>query len=176
VQFSSFGQDFDGTKTALRSIACHFHWFGNSICNLARLAGFIRAMHTGCFTRADLNNSAKYKTVKNEVDGYVDGVRELADVKVWRDKVGAHFAITDPRKTDNVATLDMSVIFPVTISKGRYFVGEFQMTRRNSTWVFTSEIPSWSVTEVFEAIFPRYWPGMRFGPLQEPECEWMYNI
>jgi hypothetical protein len=153
----SFGIDFDGSRDHLDTIACFFHWFGVSACNVARLVGFIHGLEKKLFTRADLAAKANFKTIKAEIDGYVDSVTELEKVQVWRNKVGAHFAITDPYKHDNIATLDMSVVFPVTF-ENRYIVGGLTMTKTDSTASHTSQLPRWSLIEVFESLAPGYWP------------------
>ena len=143
VKFHAYGLDINGTKGNLDLIACFFHWFGVSICNFVRLVGFIRGLSANEFTRADLSDAAKFQAVKSSVDGYVGGVIELSNVLMWRNKVGAHFAITAPHKSDNLSTLDMSVMFPVTFTDGQYRVGELTLTRKNSTGTHTSEIPCW---------------------------------
>jgi hypothetical protein len=88
-------------------------------------------------------------------------------VLIWRKKVFAHFAIADPRTEDNIATLDMSVIFPVSYVAPHYVAGYFQMTRSDSSGTYTSELPAWSVTEVYQGIAPRFWPGLKAGVLPE---------
>ena len=158
VNLHVYGLDIDGTKGNLDLIACLFHWFGVSLVNYARLVGFIKALSNKDFTRSDLNDPAEFKKITLIVDTYVKAVTELDAVLRWRNKVGAHFAITAPYKDDNVATLDMSVMFPVTFTNGRYRVGELTLTRSNSMGSHSSEIPCWSVTEVFESLIPRYWP------------------
>jgi hypothetical protein len=152
----SFGMDFDGTRDHLDTIACFFHWFGVSVCNYARLVGFIHGLERKHFARADLTSKTNFKTIKAAVDAYADSVTELKNVQIWRNKVAAHFAITDPYKDDNIATLDMSVVFPVTF-EGRYVVGGLTMIRGNSMTSHTSQIPPWSLTEVFESLVPRFW-------------------
>jgi hypothetical protein len=162
-----FGIDFDGTQDNLDLIGCSFHWFGVSLCNYARLVGFVRGLSCGTFARADLEEPARFEHVKNSITACVSGVPELSDVLNWRHKVGAHFAATQPKQSrkgrtfDNVSTLDMSVIFPVTFSNGRYRVHELTLTRTNAAGTCTSEIPCWSVTEVFESLVPRFWPYIR---------------
>jgi hypothetical protein len=160
VTFTSFGLDFDGTKDWLDPIACFFHWFGVSVCNYARLTGFIRGISRGELSRQDLRETAKFKAISGVVTAYVTGIAELKEVLVWRNKVAGHFAITDPWKNDNIATLDMSVVFPVSFTNGVYLVHDMQMTRRDSTGTHTSAIPSWSLTQVFEGLIPRYWPQL----------------
>jgi hypothetical protein len=160
VKVQIYGLDIDGTKGDLDQIACFFHWFGVSLCNYARLVGFVRGLAVNDFSRADLSDPTKFKAVKESVDRYVNAVPELSDVVVWRNKVGAHFAITAPHKSDNHSTLDMSIMFPVTFTNGQYRVGELTLTRKNSSGTHNSAIPCWSVTEVFEKLIPRYWPNM----------------
>lgn len=164
----TFGVDPDGSRENLHLSACLFHWFGVSVCNMARLVGFLRGLSTGDFTRSDLADSSKSRSVRESVDDYISRVTELSSVVVWRNKVGAHFAITDPRKDDNPATLDMSVVFPVTFYDTRYYVGQMVLTRGSQTGAHTSALPSWSVTEVFESLIPRYWPSSTLGAGGKP--------
>jgi hypothetical protein len=156
-----FGATSDAEQDLLDTVACFFHWFGVSVCNYARLTGFVRGIALGHFKRADLRDSGKFKSIKASIDEYVATVSELREVMVWRNKVFGHFAITDPRKDDNIATLDMSVISPITFD-GRYCVGGMTMTRSGPGGSFTSELPEWSITRVFESLIPRYWPGTAF--------------
>lgn len=161
-----FGSPDGESQNSLDTTACFFHWFGGSVCNYARLVGFIRGLVKGDFSRADLGDESKIDTIKSSIGGYVTSVNEMANVKTWRDKVFAHFAITDPRKDDNIATLDMSVIFPVTF-EGRYFVGSLAMMRGNAITSVTSQLPRWSLTEVFESLVPRFWPGFPIPTIEQ---------
>jgi hypothetical protein len=167
IRMVSFGLDFDGTKDHLDQIACTFHWFGVSLCNYARLVGFIRGISTNRFKREDLTDSARFRHIRDTVGEYVRGIPELTSVLVWRHKVGAHFAITSPKEEDNPATLDMSVMFPVSFSDGRYRVGEFTLSQTGPTGTHTAAIPCWSVTEVFESLMPRYWPTLNVKSIDE---------
>lgn len=168
VKVQIYGLDIDGTKGDLDLIACTFHWFGVSLVNYARLVGFVRALSNKDFARGDLGDPGKFKSITQFVDGYVKNVSELDSVLKWRNKVGAHFAITAPYKGDNIATLDMSVMFPVSFSDGRYRVSELTLRRSNSTGAHSSELPCWSVTEVFEALIPRYWPNLTVSQSDSP--------
>jgi hypothetical protein len=161
VKFHVYGLDIDGTKGDLDLIACFFHWFGVSICNYARLVGFVRGLSTNAFTRADLADSAKFESIGASVRSYTANLPGISDVFVWRNKVAAHFAATAPKKGANPSTLDMSVVFPVTFTNGQYRVGELMLTRMSATGTHTSAIPCWSVTEVFERLLPRYWPDIK---------------
>ena len=171
VKVFAFGFASEAEREFLEMVACFFHWYGLSICNYARLTGFIRGLARGDFDRSDLHDASKFKRIKAVIDEYVSSIPELESVVVWRNKVFAHFAITDPFKDDNIATLDMSVIFPVSFD-GRYVVGGLTMTRSNPAGSHTSELPRWSITEVFESLEPRFWHGLKFRePEKPPEPE-----
>jgi len=166
----TFGGTSPKEKHSLDVTACMFHWFGLSLCNYVRLIGYIRGLNRGDFTRADLTDKKAVDKVRKSIEGYVSSILEVADLKVWRNKVFAHFAISDPYKDDNISTLDMSVIFPVTF-EGRYYVGSMAITRTNSSGSQTSALPRWSMTEVFESLIPRLWPGVEFNEVvsESPE-------
>ena len=159
--FVEFGQTDDGPTRDIDMMACVFHWFGVSLCNYVRLVGFIRGLEKGEFTRADLSDAKKSKdnVIAKAINKYVESIPELESVLIWRNKVFGHFAITAPRHDDNIATLDMSVVLPVSFVAPRYVAGEMQMIRTNATGTHTSELPPWSVTEVYEALTPRFWPN-----------------
>jgi hypothetical protein len=170
IVMHSFGIDFDGSREHLETIACFFHWFGVSVCNFARLVGFIHGLEKKLFTREDLDIKANYPRIKKVVDSYVNSLIELEKVRVWRNKVGSHFAITDPYQDDNIATLDMSVVFPVTF-ENRYIVGGWTMMKSNSTGHHTSQLPRWSLTEVFESLVPRYWPNYSIPTVEQLQAD-----
>src|SRR5438046_3682724 len=94
MRFSSFGGTSDEEKADLKLIACIFHWFGVSLCNYARLVGFIRGLETNQFTRGDLKTPASFPHISKGVKAYVESIPEIASVLVWRNKVAGHFAIT----------------------------------------------------------------------------------
>ncbi len=167
IKVMSFGATSPKEQEFLDTVACFFHWFGISVCNYVRLVGFIRGLARGDFVRADLKDSTKFKQVKSSIDAYVVSVGEIEAVRVWRNKVFAHFAITDPYKDDNIATLDMSIIFPITF-EGIYVVGGMTMTRKDASGTYVSDLPRWSLTEVFESLIPRYWPELSFQTGESP--------
>jgi hypothetical protein len=143
----------DGTEQLL---PCYFHWFGTSLCNYARLVGFLSGIHSGIFSRNSTEDSANFRLIKEHCSNYVASIQELNHVLQWRNKVFAHFAITDPRKSDNAALLDASTMSPVTLINGRFSVGGSIITTRGAE----IEMPTWSVTDVFEKLTERYWPDI----------------
>jgi hypothetical protein len=156
----TMGSDDPDEWAELNLIGCMFHWFGVSACNYARLVGFIRGLERNHFTRRDLLVRQRFIDVKKSVNEYVDSIPELKDIVVWRNKVAGHFAITDPYKDDNITTLDLSVMFPVTFEHGIYTVGGLTLLKSNSTGSYTSQIPRWAVTRVFDTLIKRYWPDI----------------
>jgi len=168
MNFMQFGATSSEEEADLNLIACFFHWFGISAINYARLVGLIRGLETNLFTRTDLNDATKFKDISKIVKAYVESVAELANVLVWRNKVAGHFAMTDPRHDDNIATLHMSVMFPVSLENGVYYVGGLTMTMTNAAGIHESAIPMWSVTQVFDSLIPRYWPNIKFTKQESP--------
>jgi len=140
-------------------LPCYFHWFGVSLCNYVRLVGFVNGLATGQINREHLRDKNGFKRIKGTCKAYVDTVTEIKDIIVWRNKVAAHFAITDPREEDNIATLDMSVIYPVAFSDSRFRLNVMTFARTGADGNdYVAELPSWSITEVCEKLASRYWP------------------
>lgn len=146
---------------AVMLLPCFFHWFGISVCNYVRLVGFLRGLAQGAYDRTALEEPAKFKLIEEQCNDYVSSVAELAPVKLWRDKIAAHFAITAPHKTsDNVALLDFSVMYPVGYDSGRFRVNVLVHFRSDASGLtHEAKLPPWSVTEVFEQLSERYWPA-----------------
>lgn len=147
-------------------VACFFHWFGVSLCDYARLTGFLRAASAGTIKRDDLRNPARSENANKIVDDYVGTVHELRAVLAWRNKVGNYFSITEPHKgaktqrPENVSSLNMPIILPVAFSDGRYYVGMHKRTKSHTSQANEAVGGAWSVTEVFENLIPRYWPDL----------------
>ena len=161
-QIIFFGDDPRISQERRLILPCLFHWYGVSLCNYARLVGFVGSVATGKVTKAMPKTNSDRKTIKESCDKYVESVMEISEVVRWRNKVAGHFAATDPHKEDNVATFDMSVIPPVGYSNGRYRVGILAMVKTDSDGTAkTSDLPAWSVTEVTEKLSPRYWEHFR---------------
>lgn len=110
-----------------------------------------------------LQDKDRQKLLARAITAYVNSVPELAPVVRWRNKVAGHFAITDPIEKDNIATLDMSVMHLLSLENGIYHVGGMTLFKKNSTGEHTSNIPTWSLTKVFDSLGPRYWPNLVQG-------------
>ncbi|MDO8618913.1 MAG: hypothetical protein Q7R49_03105 [Candidatus Daviesbacteria bacterium] len=146
----------DIRKSAI--LACFYHWFTNSICNYLRLVAYLEGMSKGIKFLSDNSNKTKEQRDKYYND-YLE--KMIPDVLVWRNKVTAHFAKTDPRKDDNIATLEASVMYPATFIKPYLKAGALQWHSKGES----STLPSWSLTETFEKLAPNYWPDCRLEPV-----------
>jgi hypothetical protein len=144
-------------------LPCYFHWFGNSLCNYARLTGYIVAREQGHVTDEDLQLEPERKKIKEVCDNYVKTLPEIQEVLKWRNKVSAHFALTDPRIDDNIATLEASIIYPVGFEDERFRTGTMVFSKGDSSVSHDSEIPRWSLTELFEILANRFWPDVTFN-------------
>ena len=142
-------------------LPCFFHWFANTLVNYARLTGFVIGKKNGSFPTYDDSNSKLYKKTINEFcNNYVASVNEIKEVVKWRNKVSAHFALTAPYKEDNIATLAESINFPISYHEGRLVTGLLVFSTGTDNNMHTSEIPKWSLTEVFEVLINRFWPDV----------------
>lgn len=132
---------FEWTPQGL--IACAFHWYATSACNYVRLVGWL--LNEGDPKRTEL---------------YVESV--IPQVLTWRNKVGAHFAQTAPRKDDSAAVLAASVMFPIGFESDRFVTMPFMlvMTKGGSKSASGPEM-HWSLTTTHEELTQRYWPQSR---------------
>jgi hypothetical protein len=124
------------------------------------LTGYIVAREQGHITDIDLQLEPERKKIKKACDNYVKTLPEIQEVLKWRNKISAHFALTDPRKDDNIATLEASIIYPVGFEVDRFRTGTMIFSRGDSTVNHESEIPRWSLTELFEELINRFWPDV----------------
>lgn len=146
----------DIRKSAI--LACFYHWFTNSICNYLRLVAYLEGISKDIKFLSDNSN----KTKKQRDEYYRDYLEKtIPDILVWRNKVTAHFAKTDPREGDNIATLEASVMYPVTFIKPYLKAGALQWHSKGKD----SELPGWSLTKIFEDLSSRYWPDCRLVPI-----------
>lgn len=158
IFFTGFGMSTpDGTRLTTeqeRLLPCFFHWYGNTICNYARLVGFLSGVANGVFERSTTVDSKNYTTIKRHCGAYVDSIPEMEAIKHWRNKVFAHFALTDPYRDDIATMLDVSVMSPITYLEGRFRVGGMVHSTRGGE----IEMPDWSITESHEKLSARFWP------------------
>jgi hypothetical protein len=162
--FADLESSFDLPSGSNVLIPCFYHWFGVSIVNFVRKVGLLDGIAKGEVGQPPYNSRQERRDVSQYCTAYVRDVVEIAEAYVWRNKVFAHFASTDPYDGDNEALFQQVSFYPVSYSQGRLEVGGFQ--------VFTgsfdplngpgpdpssgSGLPSWALTEVFENFSSRY--------------------
>jgi hypothetical protein len=72
------------------------------------------------------------------------------DVLHWRDKVSAHFSLTDVRKNDTIGSMRTGISMNVGFVQDRVRTAALRWDN--------APLPSWSITEETERLAPRYWP------------------
>ena len=138
-------------------IACQLHWFANSLVNYARLVALVDITDENGWTAVDLQREKS--NIKTHCRKYAQEV--VGNVYRWRNKVGAHFASTDPYKEDNMVTLIDSTSNPVVFQFKRYYAHAHTLKAGEQE----SKIQEWSLTKVFEEISPRFFPERKIPDL-----------
>jgi hypothetical protein len=134
----------------------YFPWYGVSVCNYARLCGLIGAELQGTIGEGDIGNPLKANHINSVCSKYVSSIPELEAVKIWRNKVYAHFAATSPKADDDAQLLNLSTVSLLGFNKDRLAVGILAFGTQDGE----VNLPYWSVTENFEAIGERFWPEL----------------
>jgi len=134
-------------------VPCAFHWFSTSVVNYVRLIGLIDLLNKMGWSSDDTIVPDNRKAIRSHCTEYVKGV--IPEIYEWRNKVSAHFAITDPYDNDNLGTLEESVMNSIAYVAPRYRAGALKFSTKGET----STLPNWSVTETYERLIERYWPG-----------------
>ena len=165
IVYQSIGYNSEYPRELYLILPSLFHWFGVSVCNYARLAGFIVAKEQGHFTDMDIQYEPAREQIKKACDKYINSIIELEKVFIWRNKVAAHFAITSPKPEDNISTMEASIIYPVGLVNGIFKTSPFTLSlcKGDEENSYNSEIPQWSLTETFETLADRFWPDIKFN-------------
>lgn len=148
-----------------RLLECHFHWFGVSLCHYVSLVGFLASLHNGAVSRKDLATKGGQKRIATACKAYVNGIPEIRDVLLWRNKTAGAFSINEPTDDGNVVTLDMAPVHPISFMARKYRVRQWDQGK-SARGARKDGFPPWSITEVYERLAPRYWPSFRW-----PEAE-----
>lgn len=130
-------------------LSCAFQWYAVSVYNYARLVGWLA-----------------FKDVKQAKE-YANNT--LPRISVYRNKVAAHFAITDPWKDDNLADQSASIMTNTIYAHGYLRAGAMSevLVDENGSKVESSHKTSWSLTKAHNQLIPRYWPN---GPIKVVEA------
>lgn len=137
VQIDIVGGVLESIPTGL--LSCAFQWYAVSACNYAQLVGWL----------ATLDSSSAKEYVTNV----------MPRLKKYRNKVAAHFALTDPLR-DNEADLAASVMTHIIYVRSRLCAAALTPILAGGTQeIHVSEDLTWSLTLAHERLVPRYWPS-----------------
>lgn len=141
-------------------LTSYFNWFALSLTNYLRLVALIDIVNTRKWDTRQISKNAE--DVKLHCAHYTKGI--VPEVVEWRNKIAAHPALTDPRR-DNIALLEYSVMDNLAFMNPYFTAGAIQW----GTEGHETNIPTWALTEVFERLVPRFWPGARIPPHINPD-------
>ena len=140
-----------------------FSWFATSLTAYLQLIPLADRLR---LNPAELNSiTANRASIKAAGISLLD--EACPAVKLWRDKVGAHAAISDPRKDDGLALLLSSLSYPISAQGRRFYVGvggHSVFSAGSSLPTSTHRWESWSITETFNRLAPRFWPDADIEP------------
>ena len=135
---------FDGAL-----MSCFFQWYAVSLVNHCRHIGTMDFLRKEGYKDTALLDTKNAERAARYTKEYVRKV--CPDVLLWRDKVSAHFALTDVRKGDTIGSMRTGVSLNVGFSQDR-------MRTAAISWDHAKQLPSWSITEETERLAARYWP------------------
>ncbi len=140
-------------------VYCSFNWFSVTLVNYLRLVALVGLMNEKGWKSDDLVHAANREEIKKWCGGFVK--EAIPDICLWRNKVSAHFAATDPFKDDSLGTLEQSIMNPVSYSSPYFHVGLLKWNTAGTE----SQLPSWALTKTYEDLRERFWPEMQIHPL-----------
>lgn len=121
---------------------CLFEWYSVTASNYTDMVARLGIRH---------GFLAPLPDARKAIDSYTNTA--LGKVSVFRNKVAAHTADVFPRKTDNRADQELSVLPTMPLVNGRYCVGGIAIGTAGKT----SQIDfSWILTEFHEGFVKRY--------------------
>lgn len=137
----------------------YHHWFVLNITNYARCVALIDIMLKEKLETKDL--IAHSSVISKHCSKYVR--ESIPIMHGWRNKIVAHPSATDPRKDDNVATLQLSMMHMISYNMPYYYMGRSKLVIEN----MKTPLEGWSLTRLFEdEIAPRYWPHIQLKRIQ----------
>lgn len=117
-----------------------FHWYSVTGCNMIRLLGWLR------------------RQFEPQAPEPIEYLRSVApELKAFRDKVAAHFALVSTRDDDGYAIRAASTMNLLCECDGKLRFGEFMVTTRSSGVVSdSSAIIPWGITETHDRLRKRF--------------------
>jgi hypothetical protein len=177
VQAQTFSLLFYTSMEFYNALPTYFHWFSVSTVNYTRLVGYLKGIQSGQIMAAGLDLSNRERQdIKNFCNDYLKSIKIIEPVEVYRNKVAAHFAITDPRSDDNFVTMNFSAINKAGLSDSKLVSkAEVNIVQNSNGELIAEDIPIWSITKVFEELSPRFWPDLNIPTAQSGESYFEKN-
>lgn len=143
----------------------YFNWFSISIINYVRLVGFIDIVNKKQYTREDMVIKENHKIIKKHCKEYIEKV--IPEIYLYRNKLSAHHSLTDPYPSDNIATLESSVINTIAYNNPYLESGlKWNSQLSLDTQKVATEIKVWQLTKVYDELTMRYWNDMKLPKLE----------
>ena len=136
-------------------VSCAFNWFSITLVNHLKLVALVDLMIKNGWKSTALADQINKALIKRHCKDYVRGV--IPEIHIWRNKVSAHFAATDPLSHDTLGTLEQSIMNPISYKYPYYYAGLLQWNTQGTS----SELPTWALTETYQRLGPRFWPEMK---------------
>ena len=147
----SFGSNHFLNSTVIN----YFNWYSINLINYANFCGFIKFINEKRISPFEIEKNKKIITdLKSFRKEYLLGIKELKEVIHFRNKASAHFAYSDPKESDNIATLIESISILPTFVGRRFKLSGFQRGLPGSMSSFSENI--WSMTENYESLKFRF--------------------
>jgi hypothetical protein len=140
-------------------VPCAFSWFSVTLVNYLRLIALVELMNSRRWKSDALVDPMNRPLITSHCREYVR--QAVPDVYLWRNKVAAHFAATDPFHDDNLGTIEQSIMNPVAYWAPYYYVGFMRWQTAGQV----SELPQWALTKVYEDLASRFWPESTLPPV-----------
>lgn len=140
-------------------MGCAFNWFSVTLVNYLRLVALVDLMNQRGWKSNDLTDPINRGEIKKWCGDFVKDA--IPEIYLWRNKVSAHFAVTDPFHGDNLGTLEQSIMNPVSYHSPYFYVGEMKWNTSGSQ----SQLSSWALTKTYEDLKSRFWPEMVLSPI-----------
>lgn len=122
-----------------RLLAVSFDWYAINACRLFSILAFVSNEHAG-----NVKTAKAYRA------------RVCGPVHEYRNKVAAHYALTDPRDDDNEADRESSTLDSFAFEKDRFYVGALQVGLRLDDREVAARRPyRWSMSAFHEDVVQR---------------------
>ena len=153
----TFFTDFGSSVELL--LGCIFDWFSISLVSYMRTIQLMHLMEANGWDLDDLRTKPAQRELRNACEVYIK--KNAPDVLEWRNKIAAHRAATDPR-SDSLALLTYSTFPTVGYQSPYYGVGHLRLNLGDGS---SAALHKWSLTQRYEELTPRYWPGRELTKL-----------